>query len=161
MANWAWPGIVDEDSARSAAHVAGGWAYVVGGLTALLTVISIASSTSIMGMSPWSFLDAALFGVVGWRVWNGSRPWAIAGLVLYCLEVAMNVIEHPPGVSILSIIILLALINGVRGTFALHKYVEMNKPQAQPVPAMAQSAGATYMPTSSTPPPPPPSDPVQ
>jgi hypothetical protein len=159
MANWAWPEISDEDSARNAAHVAGGWAFAVAGITTLLAVISMAGAP-IMGMSAWSLLDAVLFAVVGWRVWNGSRPWAVTGLVVYCLEIAMNVIEHPPGVGILTIVVVLALVNGVRGTFALHKYVEMNKPQPQDQP-MAQSAGATYMPTSSTPPPPPPSAPAQ
>jgi hypothetical protein len=158
MANWAWPEIIDEDSARDAAHVAGGWAYAVAGLTALLAIIGMVGSTTIMGIGPLALIDAVLFAVVGWRVWNGSRPWAVTGLALYCLEIVFDVINHPPGVGILTIIVLLALVNGVRGTFALHKYVEMNKPQPQlPPQPTAQSAAATYMPTSSTPPPPPPS----
>jgi hypothetical protein len=164
MANWAWPEIIDEDSARSAAHLAGGWAAVVAGLTTLLAVISMASETSIMGSGPWSLLDAALFGVVAWRVWCGSRAWAIAGLSLYLLEIGFSLATRGSGVGILTIIIVLALINGVRGTFELHKYVEMRKQQEVMTAAQAMAAAPAgtiytpqgYMPSTSVPPPPPP-----
>ena len=153
MANWAWPGIIDEDSARDAAHMAGGWAGVVAGLTTLFAVISIFGGVSVLGIRAWSLLDAALFGVVAWRVWAGSRAWAVTGLSLYCLEVLYGMVTHPPGVGILTIIIVLALINGVRGTFGLHKFIEMRQQQMmiQPPPMAYQAA----MPSTSVPPPPP------
>jgi len=157
MANWAWPEIIDEDSAREAAHRAGGWAAVVAGLTTILAVISMVSSVSLLGIGPWSLVDAALFGVVAWRIWCGSRAFAVAGLSLYCLEVLYGVVTHPPGVGILTIIILLALINGVRGTFGLHKYEQIKLQEAMnaaPAP-MVYQAPQFYMPTTSTPPPPP------
>ena len=154
MANWAWPEIIDEDSARTAAHMAGGWAGVVAGITTLLAVISMAGGGSVMGISAWSLVDAALFGVVAWRIWCGSRWFAVAGLSLYALEVLYSVVTRPPGVGILTIIIMLALINGVRGTFGLHKFEELKKQQMmyQPPPMAYQAA----MPTTSVPPPPPP-----
>lgn len=98
-------------------------------------------------------VDAALFAVVAWRTWCGSRAFAVAGLSLYALEVLYNVVTHPPGVGILTIIIMLALINGVRGTFGLHKFEEMKKQEQmmQPPPMAYQAA----MPTTSVPPPPP------
>src|SRR5450755_1150960 len=46
MANWAWPEINDEDSARDAAHIAGGWAGVVAGVTTLLAAVSIFGGVS-------------------------------------------------------------------------------------------------------------------
>jgi hypothetical protein len=153
MANWAWPEIVDEDSARDAVHMAGGWAGVVAGLTTLLAVISIFGGVSVMGIRAWSLVDAALFGIVAWRIWCGSRAFAVAGLSLYALEVLYGVVTHPPGVGILTIIIMLALINGVRGTFGLHKFEEVNKQQMMmsAPPAMAYHAA---MPSTSVPPPP-------
>ena len=160
MANWAWPEIIDEDSARDAAHKAGGWAGVVAGLTTLFAVISMVGGFSLFGINAYSLIDAALFGVVAWRIWCGSRAWAVAGLSLYCLEVLYGVVTHPPGVGILTIIIMLALINGVRGTFGLHKFVEMRKQQEMnQAPVMAYAASQSYMPTTSVPPPPPPSPP--
>lgn len=153
MANWAWPEIIDEDSARDAAHMAGGWAGVVAGLTTLFAIISIFGGISVMGIRAWSLLDAALFAVVAWRIWCGSRAFAVAGLALYSLEVLYGVVTHPPGIGILTVIIMLALINGVRGTFGLHKFEELKKQQMmyQP-PPMAYAAA---MPTTSVPPPPP------
>jgi hypothetical protein len=153
MANWAWPEIIDEDSARDAAHMAGGWAGVVAGVTTLFAILSVFAGISVMGIRGWSLLDAALFAVVAWRIWCGSRAFAVAGLSLYGLEVLYSVVTHPPGIGILTVIILLALINGVRGTFGLHKFVELRTQQViyQPSP-MAYAAG---MPTTSTPPPPP------
>jgi hypothetical protein len=78
----------------------------------------------------------------------------VAGLSLYALGVLYGVVTHPPGIGILTIIIMLALINGVRGTFGLHKFKEMNRQQtmmSQP-PPMAYHAA---MPSTSVPPPPP------
>ena len=153
MANWAWPEISDEDSARSAARKAGGWAGIIGGLTGLVVVIKM-FATGQNGEAA-GLLDAALFGVVAWRVWNGSRPWAVAGLALYLLETVVAMVTHPPGISIFTFIIVLALVNGVRGTFKLHQYVEARKQQE----AMAQAAAAAavavpQIPTFSAPPPP-------
>jgi len=153
MENWAWPEIIDENSARDAAHMAGGWAGVVAGLTTLFAIISIFGGISGMGIRAWSLLDAALFAVVAWRIWCGSRAFAVAGLALYGLEVLYGVVTHPPGIGILTVIIMLALINGVRGTFGLHKFEELKKQQMmyQPPPM----AYAATMPTTSVPPPPP------
>ncbi len=156
MANWAWPEIIDQDSARTAAHTAAGWAIFVAGLTTLLAVIGMFTGP-VMGITASALVDAALFGVVAWRVWNGSRGWAIAGLALYSLEIIYNVVNHPPGVGILTILVVLALVNGVRGTFSLHKYEEERKNawMQQQAAAQAQAFAAT-MPSSGTPPPPPP-----
>ena len=157
MANWAWPEIIDEDSARDAAHKAGGWAAFVAGLTALLAVISMTSGVSVMGVNSWSLIDAALFAVVAWRTWCGSRAWAVAGLGIYCLGVLYRVATNPPGIGILTIIIILALINGVRGTFGLHKFIEMKKQEAMnAAPGVPYQPYQAYAATTSVPPPPPP-----
>jgi hypothetical protein len=70
-------------------------------------------------------------------------------------KVLYNVMKHPPGIGILTIIILLALINGVRGTFGLHKYEEMKQQEIQIT--MGQPEPMAYhaaMPSTSVPPPP-------
>jgi hypothetical protein len=154
MANWAWPEIIDEDSARDAAHMAGGWAGIVAGLTAVFAILSMIGGPRIMGMNGFSLLDAALFALVAWQTWRGSRAFAVTGLALYGLEVLYGVVTHPPGIGILTIIILLALVNGVRGTFGLHKYEQIHQQQmamSQPTPMAYQAA----MPSTSVPPPPP------
>lgn len=159
MANWAWPEITDEDSARSASHVAGGWAAFVAGLTTLLAVGSIVTSGPVMGITGSSLVDAGLFAAVAWRTWVGSRAWAVTGLALYSLEIVWNVVTHPPGIGIFTILVLIGLVNGVRGTFKLHQYEELRKQrgleeQAAVAAAQGQSSSG-FMPTSGTPPPPP------
>jgi hypothetical protein len=154
MANWAWPEIIDEDSARDAAHMAGGWAGVIAGITTLFAFISIVSGTSILGINAFSLVDAALFGVVAWQTWRGSRAFAVTGLSLYGLEVLYSVMKHPPGIGVLTVIIMLALINGVRGTFGLHKYEEMKRQQEMSQ-APQPMAYAAAMPSTAVPPPPP------
>ena len=111
----------------------------------------MATGSVLMGIGPSALVDAALFGIVAWRVWNGSRPWAVAGLALYLFEVGWNLTHHH-GVGILTVIVVLALANGVRGTFALHNYraekekMMQSQPNAQ---ASAASAGSTSIaPTS-------------
>ena len=95
--------------------------------------------------------------VVAWQTWQGSRIFAVVGLSLYSLEVFYSVVKHPPGIGILTIIILLALINGVRGTFGLHKYTELKRQEMMNQPqAMAYQAA---MPSTSVPPPPMPPEP--
>jgi hypothetical protein len=158
MANWAWPEIIDEDSARDAAHMAGGWAGVVAGLTTLFAVISMVGGVRILNVGPLSLIDAALFAVVAWQTWRGSRAFAVTGLSLYSLEVLYGIVTHPPGIGVLTIIILLALINGVRGTFGLHKYEEMKKQQEMSAPPIVAPPGMAHyaaMPSTSVPPPPP------
>jgi hypothetical protein len=158
MANWAWPEITDEDSARSAAHIAGGWAAFVAGLTTLLAIVSIVNSGPVMGIRGSALVDAVLFAAVAWRVWAGSRAWAVTGLALYCIEIVFNVVTHPPGIGIFTILVLLGLVNGVRGTFKLHQYEELRKQrmfEERAAAAQAQSF-SSFMPSSGTPPPPPP-----
>ncbi len=59
-----------------------------------------------MGLSASALFDAALFGIVAWRVWNGSRAWAVTGLVLYVFEIGWN-LEHHHNIGILTFIIVL------------------------------------------------------
>jgi len=141
MANWAWPEIMDEASALDASHKAGGWAAFVAGLTVLLAVIAMVTGSVLLGIGPGALVDAALFGIVAWRVWNGSRPWAVAGLALYLFEILWNLSNHH-GVGILTLVVVLALVNGVRGTFALHNYRAERAKMMQSQPNSQASAAA-------------------
>lgn len=151
MANWAWPEIMDEESALDASHKAGGWAGFIGAFTALLATISLVTGTTLMGIEGGALFDAALFGIVAWRVWNGSRPWAVAGLTLYLFEIGWNLTHHG-GFGILTVIVVLALVNGVRGTFALHNYraekAKMMESQPNSQASAAAAGSASIAPTS-------------
>ena len=92
------------------------------GLTGLVAAISTFSGEPIVGLTAWSFVDAALFAFAGWRVWKLSRTWAVIGLVLYIAERIdrLAYTRTTPGV-VMAVIFTLALVSGVRGTFAHHR----------------------------------------
>jgi hypothetical protein len=71
----------------------------------------------------WAFVDAALFGVIAWGIYWMSRVAAIAGLGLYILEQVASVAttDSKHGFGAITIIIILAFVNSVRGTFAYHR----------------------------------------
>lgn len=128
--NWIWPQIEDADSARSAAHQ--------GMYAALFVVIgtSILLILSTQGINPlnltlFSLVDVAIFGLVAWRIRVMSRPAAILGLAFYILGQIITIAQFGFRTSILPIFITLAFINGIRGTFAYHKYTELNLDEGQ------------------------------
>jgi hypothetical protein len=118
-----WPDVFDVKSAKSAAKQ--GWqaAFVVSSLTAVISLIA-AVRGSFLGYDAWSFIDSVFTAIIGWRIMRMSRVWAFVGLTYWILNVAARAI-NPTGtfsaVSIVTIIILFAFINGVRGTFACHR----------------------------------------
>ena len=69
-------------------------------------------------------LDAALFAVIGWRIRRMSRAWSIVGLCLYLMEAVVSLGTRDAGVGVLTIVFVLAYINGLRGVFAYHRYMK-------------------------------------
>ena len=117
--NGLWPEIRDEDSARYAAKQGMVGALVVAGVTALVSFLGT------MGFSLWSLLDAAVFVAIGVGIWRMSRAAAVAGLVVFLIERVQMAAAHPDQASkgvVMGVIITIAFINGIRGTFAYHRF---------------------------------------
>jgi hypothetical protein len=96
----------------------------VAAVTALFAVLAIFDIRILAGFSPTALFDAAIFGVAAWRIYRMSRAWAVVGLVGFIFERAYAFYQRgfSAGAGIVvGIFILLAFINGVRGTFAFHK----------------------------------------
>ncbi len=70
----------------------------------------------------WILAYGALFGVIAWRMWKNSRTWAVIGLVLVGLELVDKVQKAASTFGVITILLLVAFINAVRGAFAFHKY---------------------------------------
>src|SRR5580692_7597937 len=88
-----WPTISDRASAQQAANVASRW-YIVGAIfIGALALIAILSGKDIprnqlsdeIAISSLSILDAALLGLVAYKVRKLSVGWSIAGLALFAL----------------------------------------------------------------------------
>ncbi|HUK29491.1 MAG TPA: hypothetical protein VLV89_00150, partial [Candidatus Acidoferrum sp.] len=86
MASWMWPEVDDLEGAEDAARKASYFAFAVAGLTALFALLAIGGVIVFPGMNAYGLIDAAIFGIAGWRMYLFSRAWAVVGLALYALE---------------------------------------------------------------------------
>ncbi len=94
-------------------------AYVVAAFTMFFTADSIAS-----GNGGWALLDAAIFLVLGIFIQHKfSRVAAILALIMFIVE--KTIMFEVSNFSVFGIIIaaciIVGLVNGVRGTLALHR----------------------------------------
>lgn len=112
------------ESAKKAAK-SGMWAaFVVAAITTIFAIIAMANGKELAGIDGTALVDAAIFAAIGIGIARYSRVAAVAGLVIYVGErIYMMSVNGPQGI-LLSIIITLAFINSVRGTFAYHRLTE-------------------------------------
>ncbi len=128
--SWYWPEIKDASTAKDAVYGAAGVSVFIAVVTALLAILSLVYKKPILGLDGLALVDAGLFALVAWRIHNMSRTWAVIGLVLYLLEVGERLVSRPSAAfGVMTIIFILALIGGIRGAFAFHRY---NKQEGQP-----------------------------
>jgi hypothetical protein len=107
------------------------WAAIVlAGLTALFTTLSLTGIAN-FGLGASSFLDSAIFAGVALGIRRRSRAAAITGLVIYGLGrmYVWFVLGHF-SVAVYQYILILAFVNGVRGSLVYHKLPP--KPANQP-----------------------------
>jgi hypothetical protein len=111
-----WPEISDTKSAREATLGAVGAAVFVTAATALFAVLGWTPKTS--------YLDAALFALVAWRIYSMSKVWSIIGCLLYVFELGHNIYARGfrPSVGAMGALLLAAFVAGIRGTFAHSKF---------------------------------------
>lgn len=125
-ARWYWPKLENLADAVQASNQ-GMWAAVFcAAVTALFATIAIFANRGIAGIGPSAFVDALLFALVAWRIRARSRAFAVAGLCLFVIEKAFQVATQPQSLRfgfIVAILLLLAFVSGVRGTFAYHRLV--------------------------------------
>src|SRR6266480_5450392 len=118
---WWWPSVSEKERAKNAAHGGAGAAVFVAAVTGLFSVLAIFDIRILPGFSPWSLVDAGLFAIVAWRIYKMSRAWAVIGLSLFIYERAYAFYARGATATagiVVGLIILLAFVNAVRGTFA-------------------------------------------
>ena len=121
-----WPKIKDKDGARKVAK----WGFHASWIISAITTFQILfdySSPSLVSypMTYWGFVDVALFGLAAFMIRRMSRGWAVFALVLYFAEIEWAVRFGRIEASIIAtLIIIYAFVNGVRGTFAYHRFLK-------------------------------------
>ena len=131
MANsvW-WPAIYNERSARAAAHIGGGGLAIASALSAAVILAGVGLQLATIQNSSAVLVCVLLSFPLAYGVWNGSRICAVAALVLSGGGIVYETVRWPSRITVVGLFLLLALIHGVRGTFALQRF-RQEKKQAQ------------------------------
>jgi hypothetical protein len=125
--NWVWPVITSEDEAKNAAKGGAVMALVVTACIGGFAILAIATGHSYAGIDGYGLVDAGLFALIAWRLFRYSLPWAVFGLVLALSELCWKLYSYPSSVGVISVIIVLSLVAGVRGTFFLRSERRRNQ----------------------------------
>lgn len=111
-----WPNLSSEPNSQSACETASYACFFIAGLTTLFAL-----ATSKLGL-----IDAALFLIIGFGLRKMWRTAALAGFILYLIEQGLVLAQGQfPGV--LTILIAVILLNGVRASFAYQRMHKMAK----------------------------------
>ena len=130
-----WPSVENRPKAKDTARQ-GAWAAVfVSVATAIGATVALLSDEEIEGISAWAYVDALLFGAIAVGIFRLSRFAAAAGLALYLFE--RFVFGFQLRGLLIAMVVTLAFVNGIRGTFTYHELTEK----------MNQSAGAAPTPS--------------
>lgn len=136
-ANPFWPSVADLPSATKASDAAFWAAVFVALLTAAIATFALVTKTAIASVDASAYVDAAIFGVVAWRIRRRSRAWAITGLVLFLVEKFFQISQDPSASSgiVMALLFVLLFIGGIRGNFAIYKFNHVPNPsESTPAP---------------------------
>jgi len=124
-----WMTINSMEAAKQAAQQGTVAAAFVAIVTIVFTCMAIAMGGNLGEGMPqidaWAFWDAGIFVAIAIGIHKLSRVAAVAGLLLYIVEQIIMRVSNPnlsmSGFFIV-IVIILAFVNAVRGTFAYHRF---------------------------------------
>ena len=120
VASWLWPNVKSRKDALFAIDEAFWVAIVVAGLTAAFAGID-AGRSGISGSDIGGFVSAALLAGIAFGIRWKSRVAAVAAFAVYILSQTTQWIAAGHGNLVVGGIVALALLHGVRGTFAYAK----------------------------------------
>ena len=125
--SWVYPSVDDSVSAKRAARHGVVAALVTASFTTLFGVLAVRGVTAVtnLGIDAYTFVDASLFLGAAFGIWRGWRAAAVFGLALFILEKLFFWVStgRPPGGF--AAVLIIAFLNGVRGTYALHRLSKM------------------------------------
>ncbi|MBV9863906.1 MAG: hypothetical protein JO316_01000 [Abitibacteriaceae bacterium] len=127
-----WPAMHDMESARQVARQGTVAAALCAGMTTLAVMLS-AAGVHLLNINTDALVDAFIFGVIALGIARMSRLAAVAGLALYLIERAATWNSMGFAPSLVYLVIFTNLfINGVRGTFAFHRFKDAQGPGPLP-----------------------------
>ena len=115
-----WPAVSDKASARKAVEQGVFACATIAAIDLSVALYASLNHGTLAGYGALIWIDGVLFALIGWRLWKNSRIASLIGLVLMAIEIADKLRHHPKTFNILTTILLLAILNSVRGAFAIH-----------------------------------------
>lgn len=119
-----WPDVADVQSAEKASR-AGYWAAVfVASVTALVASVALYLHRSVLGIDGFGFVDAVIFAGIAFGIYRMSRVVAVLGLIFYLVErlyAIANASNASASANVMTVILTLQFVHGIRGTFAYHQ----------------------------------------
>ena len=134
---WFWPKVSDRKNAQFAINEAFCVAVVLAVITVILATVEVLRDGT-EGLDAEAFGSALIFAGVGFGIYRKSRIAAISGLVLYVVGRGYAWAKVGPNLGVIPVLVTLAFLHGVRGTFAYHKL----PPRPAELPSLAQSFAA-------------------
>ncbi len=122
MRNWLWPAIDDIEDAKKAAHAGASSAFLVGGVTGIVTVLHLCGVRFLPDWDAGNFADAVIFLVLGFFIYRFSRIAAVAALLLYVGGQILMMKAVGFRFSVLPILFTLYFVSAIRGTFEYHNF---------------------------------------
>lgn len=150
-----WPRFSTPLRAEQAVRTASATACIVAAITGAVAIYTMVVGP-LWGFDGWSIVDALILLLASWRIRKFSQPWAIATIIYWVGNMAVKASHPQPGlapVGIISILILLGFVNGVR---AIRAYNRLTKPPdkrlapAPPVDAGPMSPRENFTPSRAT-----------
>lgn len=115
-----WPPVDDLWSAKKACIQASSAAFLIGAVTGTVTYLQLKGAALLDGINGGSFIDAAVFLILSFLIYRGSRIAAAtaAGLYFYGQILMYQQTHRLPVTAVLFTVF---LISGIRGAFGWHE----------------------------------------
>jgi hypothetical protein len=137
LAAWFWPKVSDRKNAQFAINEAFCVAIALAVIAAVFATIQVMQSSE-DGFDAEPFVSIVVFSAIAFGIHRRSRIAAISGLVLYLVGCGYAWVRFGPNFGVIPVLVALAMVHGVRGTFAFQKL----PPRPEGLPSLAQSFGA-------------------
>jgi hypothetical protein len=134
LAAWFWPKVSDRKNAQFAITEACLVAVALALITAILATADVLRPST-EGPGAEAIVSPVVFAGIAFGIYRKSRLAAISALVLYLAGRGYAWVKVGPNIGFIPVLVALAFLHGVRGTFAYHKL----PPRPAGLPSLAQS----------------------
>ena len=131
FSSWFWP---DVSAGKNATFAITQAFYVLLGVAALVALFSFVDFARRWEFDErlWGFAEAAVLLGIAFGIRQKSPAAAVAGFALFVFDrIAQVAVTGHAGALLLTNAVALALLHGVRGAFAFHKFAPANTPSIE------------------------------